>query len=184
MHYDKDLIAKNFQKMTMTFYNHLWPKVTLYFSDLVTINDIFFRLFSLQLISCFFFHYVRLVTNFGFRFLRHGTSHHHKISQFVSIHRVAVRKEIFRSKVKGQGHNGRSKFKVWQSITLSIINIETCNLHQNVQNHILYDKKIISCHAILVNYCVILHNMKNWNFKQSYLTHFSRYDFEIFTDVR
>ena len=144
----------------------------------------FFSSFQFTTDFLFFFHYVRLVTNFGFRFLRHGTSHHHKISQFVSIHRVAVRKEIFRSKVKGQGHNGRSKFKVWQSITLSIINIETCNLHQNVQNHILYDKKIISCHAILVNYCVILHNMKNWNFKQSYLTHFSRYDFEIFTDVR
>ena len=32
------------------------------------------------------------------------------------------------------------------------------------------------------NYCVILHNMKNGNFKQSYLTHFSRYNIEIFTD--
>jgi hypothetical protein len=72
-----------------------------------------------------------------------------------------VQKEIFRSKVKGQGHNGRSKFKFWQSITLSITKIETCNLHQNVQNHFLYDKKIISCHVISVNYCVILHNMKN-----------------------
>ena len=143
----------------------------------------FFSSFQFTTDFLFFFHYVRQ-QNLKSRNLRNYTSHNNKFSCFVSIHWVAVQKEIFRSKVKGQGHNGRSKFKVWQSITLSIINIETCNLHKNVQNHILYDKKIISCHVICVNYCVILHNMKNWNFKQSYLTHFSRYDFEIFTDVR
>ena len=164
----------------ITICDQKWHPISVTWSPSMT----FFSSFQFTTDFLFFFHYVRPVTNFRFRFLRHGTSHHRKISQFVSIHRVAVRKEIFRSKVKGQGHNGRSKFKVWQSITLSIINIETCNLHKNVQNHILYDKKIISCHAILVNYCVILHNMKNWNFKWSYLTHYARYDLEIFTDIR
>ena len=33
-------------------------------------------------------------------------------------------------------------------------------------------------------FCVILHNMKNPNFKQSYLTHFARYDLKIFTHIR
>jgi hypothetical protein len=64
--------------------------------------------------------------------------------QIVSVDRVAVRKEIFRSKVKGQGHNWPSKFKFWQSITLSFLKIETCGLHQNVSNQFLYYKKIYS----------------------------------------
>ena len=44
--------------------------------------------------------------------------------------------------VKGQGHNWLSKFKFWQSITLSVLKIETCRLHQNVSNQFLYYKKI------------------------------------------
>ena len=53
MRYDKDFIARSFQKWpwhSITTYDQKW----LLFSDIVIIQLHFFRLFSLQLISCFF----------------------------------------------------------------------------------------------------------------------------------
>jgi hypothetical protein len=143
-----------------------------------------FRLSVFNWYFLFFFHYVSVSHIFCQRFLWNGQSHCYEISSIDSLYWVAELKEISRSKVKGQGHNGRLKFKFWQSITSSIFEIETWKLHQNVHNHNFYNKKILLHHVILKKYCIILHNMKNQNFKQSYLMHYARFHLEIFTDVR
>ena len=86
--------------------------------------------------------------NFDCPFLWNASWHCNKISPIVSFYWGAVQNEIFRSKVKGQGHKGCSKFNFWHSITPLFSEIEPWNSHQNVQNYNLYEKKIFWDHVV------------------------------------
>ena len=78
---------------------------------------------------------------FGSRYLKCQCRWKSGFWQIVSVGGVAGLKEIFRSKVKGQGHNRPPNFKFRWSITWTLLNIAIGSLHHIVHFGEFYYEK-------------------------------------------
>jgi hypothetical protein len=142
------LIIKNFP------WSHLW---------LILVKENFKLKIFLMLLYVFFFFSVSPGTIFYAPLRRTPLSIIHQISHIDSTCHSAGLIQIWKVKVKGQGHSDFSKSQIGSRLAHSLIKLESCNIHQSIQRIDMYNNEWRCYCSQMHRSCVILHN-SNWDF--------------------